>query len=262
MPTRPTTNSSTALDVSQTSKYLKRQIDQLERKFTRIAQTITKMKDEIAQFQQQYDQQVKPLHDRLDELDRLLYKYKSISEHVDSVFSYDEAADVFESAFAEQQAHANAEARRKDARRQSQRREAMSVEDTAELKRLYRDLARIFHPDKTSGDEHMMKQINKAYTEGDLATLRELNRDHHPTQNQTTTSLHHRLEAVQTQLILLQREKRALLRSDMYRMKQRFQRQHAAGTNYLDQLTTELTSIIHTKEAELEKYKHKFGLSV
>lgn len=46
-----------------------------------------------------------------------------------------------------------------------------------EIKYLYHKLAHKFHPDKTSGNEEIMKKINKAYADGDLETLRTLDQD-------------------------------------------------------------------------------------
>jgi len=46
-----------------------------------------------------------------------------------------------------------------------------------EVKYLYHKLAHKFHPDKTNGNEEMMKKINKAYADGDLETLRTLDQD-------------------------------------------------------------------------------------
>lgn len=62
----------------------------------------------------------------------------------------------------------------------AEQRKAAGIDAEAELKRLYRRLARVYHPDLAlDGGEHQqrtrqMVMINEAYTSGDLAGLRKL----------------------------------------------------------------------------------------
>lgn len=99
-----------------------------------------------------------------------------------------------------------------------------------EIKSLYRQLARRFHPDLTTDPaerEHrnqIMAQLNQAYKNGDVGTLQAIARQpDHVSAEQPLATLHLReLRQIHDQLLerigALQRERSALMRSDLLQL--------------------------------------------
>ena len=138
--------------------------------------------------------------------------------------------------------------------------------ETAEIKRLYRQLARRFHPDMALDDAdreyrtQLMMTINAAYTIGDLDKLRELgsspdlarHMDNALTDQQLAEALareigrvEHRLQEVNDELAQLAHHRSA-------KLMRRQQKVEAAGRNFYAEMIRELREQIFQKEMDLE----------
>ena len=142
----------------------------------------------------------------------------------------------------------------------------LSVDQTAELKKLYRQLARRFHPDMATDKAdrtyrtQLMMAINAAYAAGDLEKLQELAlepdlaglADQAQTDRQRAEALlreltrhQHRLDEIQQELANLENHRSAhLLRQAIIA--------EAEGRDFLGEIAAELRDKITEKRMELE----------
>ena len=135
-------------------------------------------------------------------------------------------------------------------------------EDTrAELKTLYRQLARYYHPDMAVDEEdreyrtQMMMAINAAYAAGDLAKLRQLADSpemvrhleaDHPDQ-QLAEALLRELRRVKERLAEIKRELEQLEQHESAKMMRRMAEAEALGVDYLAGLESQLRDSVTEK---------------
>ncbi len=256
------TSDSTSLDITPEKKDLVRAIEEGEKRYSLILKKAQLLKRDISDFQKIYDARIRRLYQRLNALESLLFKYRNISEYVDDIFSFTEAQNIFEETMKDRRARMEDEYREQNRIKDSADKiKGMPGKDREELKRIYRSLARIFHPDKTGGDEQMMKRINKAYKEGDLESLRDLDLEHVSKSDDTSfKGLQNRLEIVLRLIKKVNKEITSLRKSDMYILRKNLSKMSITETgNVLDHLARELRREIVKKEQELEVYVEKFG---
>jgi len=257
------TRFSTSLDITQEKKDLEKLVTKKEREYKRVLEELDALKFEISEFQELYDSKIGRLYVRLQELENLIFKYEHISEYVDDIFSFSDAEKLFEGAMKEHWERLTDEFNKRNrVGKSSKKRNGKSTRYQEELKQLYRNLARIFHPDKTEGNSEMMIRINQAYKEGDLEGLRSLNLEHGPKKEGTTiTELYERLSTV-TQLITdTNKVRKSLEKSDMYIEKQKAIKNGKENTEVaLDVIAQELILQIARKEKEVVGFVDKFGI--
>jgi hypothetical protein len=255
--------STTDLDITQEKKDLRQEISDKEKFYKRISKELEHLKAEISTLQEVHDYKLGHLYARLDQLENLLFKYRHISEYTDDIFSFEEAQKVFESTMKERQERMDEEYRKQSSRDNVEDTEqGLSPKHKEELKRIYRNLAYIFHPDKTGGDEAMMKRINKAYSEGNLQELRSLDMAHIPrSSDDTLRGLQHRLVVV-TQLIRkAKKEKLSLKKSHLFALRKDVLKSDSQSIEQLlDSIASELEEKIVRKEQEVGEYIKQFGI--
>ena len=151
---------------------------------------------------------------------------------------------------------------------------ALDGDETAELKRLYRQLARRFHPDMGAGDEErafrtqMMMAINAAYAAGDLARLKELalepdltNVDTYANDDEQMVNfllrelarLQRRLSEIQEELALVQGKKN-------YRLMQQARRAEEKGKDWLAEMRAKMQEEIAQKLVERDVLRHELEI--
>lgn len=254
----------TALDITQEKRDLKLTIAKKEKLYHQIFSEVEALKTDLSEFKDLYDFKIGRLYLRIDELDNELYRYQQISEYVDDIFSFSEAEKVFEEAMKENRERMEEEfKKRNQTGNAAKKKTTLSVSYKDELKRLYRNLALLFHPDKNGGNESMMKRINKAYRDGNLGELRSLELEHIPAKvDDTFIGLEHRLFTVMQLISKKQKEKILLEHSDMYLLRKNAELKSAVqGQNPLDLLASELKREIERKEKEVADFVKKFGPS-
>lgn len=150
--------------------------------------------------------------------------------------------------------------------------EPLDAETEAEIKALYRALAKRFHPDLTSDPddkqwhEQLMAQVNAAYAARDLAALRKLAEqpDHNPnpqsktrpgtiadTRDVTITALRAEIERLNGVIAELEQELQALADIPLARLRVEVELARVSGRNLLDEMVAELHIKISQLEAEL-----------
>lgn len=142
----------------------------------------------------------------------------------------------------------------------------LDEEETAEIKRLYRQLARRFHPDMALDDAdreyctQLMMAINAAYTMGDLEKLRELasspelgqHMDNALTDQQLAEALEREIGRVERRLQEVNDELAQLAHHRSAKLMRRQQKMKAAGRNFYAEMIRELREKIFQKEMDLE----------
>ncbi len=253
------------LDITPEKKDLQKQISELEETYVRILKRMERLKEEIADFESLYDSKVKRLYDRLNQLQSLLFKYRQISENVDELFSFSEAQKIFDDTMKDRRARMEDEFKRKKYRTRNipTKRDTLPAKDRAELKKIYRKLAHLFHPDKNGGDEEMMKKINEAYREGNLQALVDLDLEYLTQKNNDSLEgLQHRLISVNRLIEKTNKEIRLLQRSDMYILRRNLLKKNKQDTGtILDTLAKELRKEILSHEEEVQDFIDKYGLN-
>ncbi|HRQ40852.1 MAG TPA: J domain-containing protein [Chloroflexota bacterium] len=151
-----------------------------------------------------------------------------------------------------------------------------SPHDRAAEKRLYRELARRFHPDRAGNSIEraymtaMMAAVNVAYQHQDVAALRDLADELDPTAVSELAALDGRdLRRLREQILKLQRRKRrarqqlaALQQENTTRLWRKAEQLEADGRVWWEEVRDDLTALIQRRRAEigeLETAVARFG---
>jgi hypothetical protein len=162
---------------------LRAEIEQKRETIARLEQERTDLELELAAFEVMYNAEVKPLQDELDAVNRSIEEYEARNQlvrlHGNRLGPVQLEAEVERrlgrSAQSFPQAASPAYARGKW---ENVSQAEPDVVTQSELKSLYRELAKRFHPDlATEGPDReahtaRMAEINEAYARGDVAALR------------------------------------------------------------------------------------------
>jgi hypothetical protein len=253
-----------ALDITQEKRELKLMITAKEKQLTDLQKRIEFLKQEIDEFQKLYDDKLRKLYEHLNELDRKISKYRYLSEFVDEHLTFSEAEEVYDETMDNSWANMAGEyvnthpiADRVD------RKLWMSMSERIELKRLYRKLAHLFHPDIKDGNEQIMMSVNKAYAEGDLETLREIELEHCPADknNVSLDGLKRQLSNLIQKIDNAKTEVKTLRKSDYYVMKRNMLRVSGNNSNIFANLIKKVKREIRKKEAQLDAIKRRSNQS-
>lgn len=250
-----------SLDIPPERKKLKREILEKKQQYGTLLKNIELLKADISNFRELYEKEITPLHERINQLDNLLFKYRNISQYVDDVFTFEEAEKVFDETMKERQERIEAEFKRQYKRKNHvEKRSRLSQNNQEKLKTYYYKLARIFHPDRANGNELMMKQINKAYMDGDLELLQDFDLEYTPeNRDETLSGLQQSLLTTKKKIEKAQREIQSLQKSEMYIQKISLQKKHKIHNGSLiTNLVHELMSEVTKKEEELKEYLEQF----
>ncbi len=138
----------------------------------------------------------------------------------------------------------------------------LPAEELAELRQMYRQLARRFHPDLALDEEDrayrtsLMMIINTAYAAGDLAQLQQialepdLRTDANRSEQQLAESLAREVERCRLRLAEIDKELAALERHESTQLMRRVERAAAEGRDLLNELAADLRRRINEKMVE------------
>ena len=163
---------------------LKKEVKELEKKYSDVMLKRKELEQKIYVFKLEYDAVISPYYLKklaIDaEITRILNeknkKFYDVDENISNWYKPDEVSsdDV---KWQEKYYHEQQEEKEKIEKNE----ETMSLEDKWFLKKLYKKLVMMFHPDRFVWQEEkqvaaneIMKQINAAYTEQDLEKLKEI----------------------------------------------------------------------------------------
>lgn len=250
----------TALDETREKRELRRAIDDTKDRLLRHLSIIEKITSELAGFEALYSAKITKLTTLLEELNRALFKYRSISENVDAHFTFEEAEEIFEETLRDREADIGEEyARAKLEHHAPDPKILLSPNEQKEIKNLYRSLARIFHPDMQGGDAAMMTIINKAYARGDLIALRDILENNVPQKEDENSleALRNILKGLLTRIREAKEEITSLRKSELYKLRRSFLKNKQSLEEGLDELATTLRKEISTKKLIVKEMKEK-----
>ena len=147
---------------------------------------------------------------------------------------------------------------------------ALDEDQTAEIKRLYRQLARRFHPDMGAAADRpyrtqLMMAINAAYAAGDLERLKELALEPDLTgldavandEEQLVGSLLRELARLQRRLAEIKDETASIQAKKNYRLMQQAQRAEVKGQDWLAEMKSKMQDEVARKLVERDVLKQE-----
>lgn len=166
-------------------------------------------------------------------------------------------------------AAAGGEYRYRDADVTQEPQQKLSEDETAVLKKLYRDLARRFHPDMAVDAEdreyrtQLMMAINAAYAAGDIDRLRELAEEpdaadrieYAQTDKQLAEALQKELGRLQRRLQEIEREMARLERHQSMKMMRQMEQAEGNGRDYFIDLADQIQEKIAQRMVERDILK-------
>jgi hypothetical protein len=256
------------------------EIEQKRQRVALLGQEIEELKQALGRFQVEYNARVGRLYVELDKLELLIQEYRlRIQLIVDRgrEVRLQEIKDEVKRRFtARWQEARQTERETSEASEAYERQKAepkLDGETAQELKRLYRELAKRFHPDLAETEEErqenseIMAEINEAYAQRDLDKLREIvEREGErlrsvpgETPAEKLARLireSHRLDSV---IQSLQGELKELKRSPTGEMMQKVEKARGDGQDILAELTKSLEQQIRRKREELGSLVQRYA---
>ncbi len=144
---------------------------------------------------------------------------------------------------------------------------------TQNLKDLYRNLAKLVHPDLSDDEDErkrrngIMAEVNKAYSEGNLEKLQEILENWQSSPEQIKgenigaklVRTIRMISRVKSRLAAIENEKSQLLESNTQQLMQRFNDAKDAGRDLLEQMAQDLDRQIEEAKAKLERLRKENG---
>lgn len=224
------------------------------------------LKTEVDLFQHRYNVHVGRYYLELDEVDLETKEFRLRLQLRREDISEDEIQARVESCFRENRARINAA----NEHSESEDTESNDLpEDEAKyLKKLYRKLAKRFHPDKSEDTDEqnrrlqLMPLINRAYKENDLQILERLSFGEIETTLQTEESIVEKMQRLHNELRSLNRAT-SELRSEInrvkagrtYQLKQQVETAEKNGNDLLTSLAADIKRKVQSNRAQLTRLK-------
>ena len=254
--------SNTSLDEPLEKRELEKVISEREKKLNTLIDEIEQLKIDLTVVKQEYDVKIGRLYLKLDEVDLEILKFKKIEDLISKGFSFEEAQKVVEETLKKRREQIEEEYKKLDEEEKDiESRRDISEEDKAELKKLWRKLAHKYHPDKANGNEEMMKKINKAYAEGDLETLRAIDKNEigADIEVKTIEALKSKLAGLEKSINKISKEFEQLKRSEWYILKENIDKAKKQKRDILGELADKVLTDIAKKENQVSELKKKYG---
>lgn len=254
--------SNTSIDEPLEKRELEKAISEKEKKLNALIDEIEQLKIDLTVVKQEYDVKVGRLYLKLDEVDLEILKFKKIEDLISGGFSFEEAQKIVEETLRKRREQIEEEYKKLDEEKKDiESRRDISEEDKAELKKLWRKLAHRYHPDKANGNEEMMKKINKAYAEGDLETLRAIERNEigADIEVKTIEALKNKLAGLEKSINKISQEFEQLKHSEWHILKENIDKARKQKRDILGELADKVLTDIAKKENQLGELKKKYG---
>ncbi len=254
------TNSS--LDEPLEKRELERAIAEKEKLLVAILEKAEQMKIDLSVLKQEYDIKIGRLYLRLDEVDLEILKFKKIEDLLDKGFSFSEAQKIVEETLKKRREQIKEEYHKLDEEEKDfESRKIISADEQEELKKLWRKLAHKYHPDLAHGNEEMMKKINKAYAEGDLETLRAIEREQPGADIETSTieGLRAKLATLEKSIEKANADFEVMRKSEWAILKKNIESATGQKRDLLNELSEKVLTDIAKKENQLGELKKKYG---
>jgi len=254
--------SDTSLDEPLEKRKLEKAISGKEKILNNLIDEIEQLKIDLTIVKQEYEIKVGRLYLKLNEVDLEILKFKKIEDLINKGFSFEEAQKVVEETLKKRREQIREEYKKFDEEEKKvEGRETISEEDKVELKRLWRKLAHKFHPDKTNGNEEMMKKINKAYAEDDLEMPYAIDQNEigADIEAKTIEALKNKLARLEKSIVKINQEFKQLKRSEWFILKENIEKSKKQKRDILSELADKVLTDIAKKESQLDEIKKKYG---
>lgn len=193
-----------------TKRRLQKLIKQKKEQLTKLITKTELLKVELDMAKQEYDVRVGNLYLKDNQLDLEIIYLRNVIQLMDSGLSYKAAVEQLnDTYYAKQREYEfEREQMREGEKIFKQREEIKSKEVINEIRKIWKKLVAIFHPDLVQDKEtkkqyeEMMKQINQAYEEHNLKKLKQLEKQARPIYDDQNTveDLENILEDIENQL--------------------------------------------------------------
>ena len=214
-------------DESPITRELRKRFDEKRLELARLERRLDKLKTELLAIKHEHDVRIGSLLRESDQLDYDIFEARKIQDLLDRGYSQSDAKKLVEErAFAEfMKARAAAEAENDSEALRGAAPSNKKLKEKGELKKLFRKLAMKYHPDRAQGDEEKMKEVNRAYAEGNIEALRALERDEQvevPILDNETLERH--ISSIENAIDRLKQRFRAFTRSEWFLLKKELQK--------------------------------------
>ena len=254
--------SNISLDEPLEKRELEKAISEKEEKLNALIDEIEQLRIDLTVVKQEYDVKVGRLYLKLDEVNLEILKFKKIEDLISKGFSFKEAQKVVEETLEKRREQIKEEYKKLDEEEKDiESRKSISEEEKEELKKIWHKLAHKYHPDKTNGNEEMMKKINKAYVEGDLETLHAIDQNEIGIDigAKTIEALKSKLAGLKKSINKISQEFKQLKCSEWYILKENIEKAKKQKRDILSELSDKILADVAKKENQLGELKKKYG---
>ena len=256
---------------SNEEKEINRLIQTIEEKREQVEELTVAMENlnaEVDLFQHRYNAQVGRYYLELDEVDLETKEFRLRLQLRREDISEDEIETRVESCFRENWERINAASEQSESEEDTETNN-LPDEEAKYLQKLYRKLAKRFHPDKSEDTDEqnrrleLMPLINRAYKENDLQILERLSFGDTEATLQTEESIAQKMERLHSELRSLSRAT-SELRSDInrvkagrtYQLKQQVEAAEKKGNDLLTTLAVDIKRKVQSSRAQLTRLKN------
>ncbi|MEO8608711.1 MAG: hypothetical protein ABI690_12550 [Chloroflexota bacterium] len=263
-------------DIRSAIEALKSSIDRKQTEARKLEAEVTKLERELDEFRAQYERIIRPVEGLLDAIKGAIEElenqrraaYFADAQPLESWTApgeYESVEDQYKRVWGNP-----TQAAREQPSAEPKPRDSDDSEDAeAKLKRLFRALARRYHPDFAAdeGDRvyrtRLMAMINEAYAAHDTGTLQTLmDQDEHVSADVPLSVLHLRdlkqsAAALERRITNLESERSALLHSEMMTLKVEYKLARLKGRDLLREMAAELEQDYWTQVAHLDQLRSK-----
>ncbi len=256
---------------------VERLLEEIEARKERIAELeleLETLKQELGSFQAEIDRRLGPLY---VELDRLALRRRRYQARIERLKRQGKGAnpsaieEEISRQFQKEWEDLNQKEKHAKAAGQQPEPEIRSEEEEAELKRIYRKLAKRFHPDLAESESErernlrIMTEINRAYAEKDLDRLRLLEAREYPEGERVDEPIGEKLvrlirrrHELDQAIKRIEGEIAGLCASETYNLMQRAREEAERGKDLISEWETELGDEILRARGELAKVIDQF----
>jgi hypothetical protein len=262
-------------NLTQSQTNWQEQLEQLEKQLDKTRTLLIEAEAELAErlatinaFEFELRVKVGHLMAKLEKLENEIRKFRDQLRWMGDDW-LDGDMDAFESWSMGDRATSSGDYQYRDERTSREPQQSLSQDETAVLKKLYRDLARRFHPDMAIDQAdrdyrtQMMMAINAAYAIGGLTRLQELAAEPDPASHDDYAHLdqqmvqirHRELVSMQRRLKEIQREMGRLDNHHSSKMMARMGKLVDNGRHYFDELAHQIQDKIASSMVERDILK-------
>ena len=248
-------------DESPEKRELEHAIAEQEKILVAVLGEAEQLRIDLSILKQEYDIKIGRLYLRLDEAELEILKFRKIEDLLAQGFSLADAKKIVEETLKRRRGQIDEERRKlNEEEKDFESRKILSADEQTELKKLWRKLAHRYHPDFAHGNEEMMKKVNKAYAEGDLETLRAIDREQSVPDAEVSSieNLKAKLATLKKSIQKASGELEIMQKSEWAILKKNTEAAAEQGRDLFRELSDKILTAVAQKENQLDELKKKY----